>query len=312
MDNESCGAAENGASVPIFALHPKGSFYVAMSVQLSLINSLFHPIDAPSSNTPSPVLHPVMINVNFCHPLRMLSSAKPTTAAVVPPQRPQAAPVPPLSPLHHSQPPPHHPQPVLPHPQAMPQPQRYEMPLLPFGSNMGVNGPTDRRSHRMSLISPIETMDAAVRVKRHPFELDSLDQHEMINNHMARLRAYSMRQAEARASRFASSSNSNLFRIPRDHDVYDNHVLCDVRSRPAAATGAALTSHTSESTPIRSLVSNGSSSTSMCGSSTRSGEFASASSSSSSSSTCSSSSQSNSSRWSHLMAANKRHTQTNS
>nr|CAG4649843.1 EOG090X0J7Y [Scapholeberis mucronata] len=57
------GALEN---VPIFALHPKGAFYVPMSVELPLIQGLFN--SAPTSENAQPLLHPVTISVNFCHP----------------------------------------------------------------------------------------------------------------------------------------------------------------------------------------------------------------------------------------------------
>nr|CAG4649007.1 EOG090X0J7Y [Polyphemus pediculus] len=58
-------------NVPIFALHPKGSFYVPMSIELALIGSLFNPpVDPSAAQT---VLHPVTISVNFCHPLRLLT-----------------------------------------------------------------------------------------------------------------------------------------------------------------------------------------------------------------------------------------------
>lgn len=64
------GVPEN---VPIFALHPKGAFYVPMSVELPLIQGLFN---LPSSTeNAQPLLHPVTISVNFCHPLRVLTTA---------------------------------------------------------------------------------------------------------------------------------------------------------------------------------------------------------------------------------------------
>lgn len=62
--------AEN---VPIFALHPKGAFYVPMSVELSLVRALFNP--PSSSNNAQPLLHPVTISVNFGHPSRVLTAA---------------------------------------------------------------------------------------------------------------------------------------------------------------------------------------------------------------------------------------------
>lgn len=70
-------------SVPIFALHPKGTFYVPMSVELNLIRPLFKMPDP----TTTPLLHPVTISVNFCHPLRVLGAAEIT-------QKSQGAPLP--------------------------------------------------------------------------------------------------------------------------------------------------------------------------------------------------------------------------
>nr|CAG4636671.1 EOG090X0J7Y [Eubosmina coregoni] len=60
---------EKVENVPIFALHPKGSFYVPMSVELPLIGAMFN-----MELSPTPLLHPVTISVNFCHPLRVLSA----------------------------------------------------------------------------------------------------------------------------------------------------------------------------------------------------------------------------------------------
>jgi len=75
-------------NVPIFALHPKGSFYVPMSVELPLIDALFNSME----QTPAPLLHPVTISVNFCHPLRVLSAPQPPALEV-------------HSPVHHPRPP---------------------------------------------------------------------------------------------------------------------------------------------------------------------------------------------------------------
>lgn len=69
-------------NVPIFALHPKGAFYVPMSVELSLIRALFNPASSTSSENAQPLLHPVTISVNFCHPLRVLTVGSATSVAV--------------------------------------------------------------------------------------------------------------------------------------------------------------------------------------------------------------------------------------
>jgi len=45
-------------NVPIFALHPKGTYYVPMSVEMNMIRGLFH----TSDNQSAPLLHPVRIN----------------------------------------------------------------------------------------------------------------------------------------------------------------------------------------------------------------------------------------------------------
>ena len=59
-------------NVPIFALHPKGTFYIPMSIELGLIGSLFNPPSADPANEEA-ILHPVTISVNFCHPIRLLT-----------------------------------------------------------------------------------------------------------------------------------------------------------------------------------------------------------------------------------------------
>jgi hypothetical protein len=78
---------ESVENVPIFALHPKGSFYVPMSVELPLIGALFNSMET----APAPLLHPVTISVNFCHPLRVLSAPKPAAIEM-------------HSPVHHPRP----------------------------------------------------------------------------------------------------------------------------------------------------------------------------------------------------------------
>ena len=72
-------------NVPIFALHPKGTYYIPMSIELSLIGSLFNPPSADPANEEA-ILHPVTISVNFCHPVRLLTQ-RPTDLA--PPAIPQ-------------------------------------------------------------------------------------------------------------------------------------------------------------------------------------------------------------------------------
>ena len=81
--------AEN---VPIFALHPKGAFYVPMSIELALIRALFNP---PSTENAQSLLHPVTISVNFCHPLRVLTAAVAVANA-------ETSAAPPSHPVHHS------------------------------------------------------------------------------------------------------------------------------------------------------------------------------------------------------------------
>nr|CAG4641358.1 EOG090X0J7Y [Eulimnadia texana] len=70
-------ATEAGASgtatagvVPIFALHPQGSYYVPLSLETSLVLPLLENIPEGSA---MPILHPISISVNFCHPARTIT-----------------------------------------------------------------------------------------------------------------------------------------------------------------------------------------------------------------------------------------------
>jgi len=58
-------------SVPIFALHPKGSHYIPLEVSDEVVKPYLHLFE-PGSDLPL-MLHPVTISVNFCGPVRMAS-----------------------------------------------------------------------------------------------------------------------------------------------------------------------------------------------------------------------------------------------
>ncbi len=101
--------AAPSSSVPIFALHPRGTFYVPLSVDYSVVAPLMVLFDSsrsdsggggnggaggrgggggspsPSSSSPPLMLHPITINVNFCGPvhaaLAAMTASAPTTAA---------------------------------------------------------------------------------------------------------------------------------------------------------------------------------------------------------------------------------------
>jgi len=62
-------------SVPIFALHPKGSHYIPLEVSDEVIKPYLHLFDQ-GSDLPL-MLHPVTISVNFCGPVRMASRQYP-------------------------------------------------------------------------------------------------------------------------------------------------------------------------------------------------------------------------------------------
>lgn len=59
-------------SLPIFALHPKGSHYIPMHVSEEVIVPYLHLFEQ-SSELPL-MLHPVTISVNFCGPLHLAAS----------------------------------------------------------------------------------------------------------------------------------------------------------------------------------------------------------------------------------------------
>lgn len=58
-------------SIPIFALHPKGSHYIPLEVSDEVVKPYLHLFE-PGSDLPL-MLHPVTISVNFCGPVRMAS-----------------------------------------------------------------------------------------------------------------------------------------------------------------------------------------------------------------------------------------------
>lgn len=62
-------------TVPIFALHPKGSHYIPLSVNEDVIYPYLHLFDQ-GSDLPL-MLHPISISVNFCGPIRIASGIKP-------------------------------------------------------------------------------------------------------------------------------------------------------------------------------------------------------------------------------------------
>jgi hypothetical protein len=61
-------------SVPIFALHPKGSHYIPLSVTEEVIQPYLHLFD---QGTELPLmLHPITISVNFCGPIRIAAGVR--------------------------------------------------------------------------------------------------------------------------------------------------------------------------------------------------------------------------------------------
>lgn len=123
-------------SVPIFALHPKSAFYVPMSIELSLIRTLFTPPSSSSDPNAQPSLHPVTISVNFGHPSRVLTSATLTEAAASIQQHSSVI----QSPVKLTRP-----EPLLPglvaapqivvHHQRHPNPHHQQFDMDPFGTN---------------------------------------------------------------------------------------------------------------------------------------------------------------------------------
>ena len=72
------------SSVPIFALHPKGAYYIPLSVDYNLIAPYLVVLagqqqqqdeagggSGQQQGSPAVMLHPVTINVNFCGPLQV-------------------------------------------------------------------------------------------------------------------------------------------------------------------------------------------------------------------------------------------------
>lgn len=52
--------------IPIFALHPKGTYYIPLTIDASLVSTAF-----VGYEDVIPILHPVSISVNFCRQLKM-------------------------------------------------------------------------------------------------------------------------------------------------------------------------------------------------------------------------------------------------
>lgn len=83
----------NKSRVPIFALHPRGTFYIPLSIEHALIapHLVLHgnmdesnKSSQPSSGSPL-VLHPITINVNFCGPFQSVISLAHPMAFPAPP-----------------------------------------------------------------------------------------------------------------------------------------------------------------------------------------------------------------------------------
>ena len=263
----SPGAAATGTenNVPIFALHPKGSFYVPMSVQLSLIESLF----TSESTKVQSVLHPVTISVNFCHPLRVL------TAKQVDSTNSNGLLLRPIA---------------MPHPQQPQQPQQPRHPheVLPNGLDrrrtISEHPSAFHQQPPMALLSPsvLTPPDADHRSKRHPYDLEAEARAHL--DQVARIRNYQPRHQELPSPRAMRQSDHGeqgpiLFRMPQES--YEAH-----GPLTPTADGRRLPRELTEAAPPRPAIVN-------CSNglvSSRSRD----------------SSMGNSSRWSHLMAANKR------
>ena len=60
------------SSVPIFALHPKGSYYVPLSLDYTILAPYLVAFSAAEDRAGGSVmLHPITINVNFCGPVQV-------------------------------------------------------------------------------------------------------------------------------------------------------------------------------------------------------------------------------------------------
>lgn len=68
------GDVNEKKSVPIFALHPKGSHYIPLSVTEEVIQPYLHLFDQ-GSELPL-MLHPITISVNFCGPIRIAAGVR--------------------------------------------------------------------------------------------------------------------------------------------------------------------------------------------------------------------------------------------
>jgi len=74
------GGGEPKKSVPIFALHPKGSHYIPLSVTEEVIQPYLHLFDQ-GSELPL-MLHPITISVNFCGPIRIAAGVRSAAAHI--------------------------------------------------------------------------------------------------------------------------------------------------------------------------------------------------------------------------------------
>ena len=175
---------EKVENVPIFALHPKGSFYVPMSVELPLIGAMFN-----MELSPTPLLHPVTISVNFCHPLRVLSAPQ---APVIEVQRP------PTVIFQQQQPAPARPSPSLALVTAPPS-------LMPANPESRRHPPAHQRSHRQQHVLP--------------YELESIQQQQQQQQQMQQNVNFEDRRMIAIAARGRSYSRQyeeppKAFRMP--------------------------------------------------------------------------------------------------
>merc|ERR1712228_197059 len=74
------GDVKEKKSVPIFALHPKGSHYIPLSVTEEVIQPYLHLFDQ-GSELPL-MLHPITISVNFCGPIRIAAGVRSAAAHI--------------------------------------------------------------------------------------------------------------------------------------------------------------------------------------------------------------------------------------
>jgi len=74
QQTSASGTEDKVKNVPIFALHPKGSHYIPLSVTEDVIQPCLHLFE---QTTELPLmLHPITISVNFCGPIRIASEVR--------------------------------------------------------------------------------------------------------------------------------------------------------------------------------------------------------------------------------------------